>query len=337
MKSKLLTTIIAVVFCACTQKPVRHVLATIDGEEITNELIDKAIEQQLYDNLYNIYTLRRTATDEYLSAMVLDREAQRRGIATDSLVNEYKSARFTDEALLRFAQRENLLIGIPKQTNGIYTYLKYDSEEGQAELRNLYTTQLRNQLADSLKEVYNAEIRIQPPVAPRMNLDSIATHERGNLKSPIQLTEITDYNCEVCQSVYIPLEKLYEEFADRVCFRYSNLALDVSVSARAAEAAARQDAYWAMRDTLMHINREITSNEAFSIATLLNLDLEAFEADINDTTLIKSIDHNNRYLSRCGLYATPTILINNHIIRNATDIRALRAEIIRALGEAEKR
>lgn len=325
--------IVIISLLSCKPQRQQHVLATIDGEEITSESIGKAIEPQLYDCLYEIYKLRKTATEVVISRMVLEREAAQIGISADSFLNSYIGRRTTSADILQYAEREHLIRGIPYVEDGIYHYTSYDSPKGQTELLKTLKQQLQKQLIDSLKEKYNVSITIKPPVSPRLNLDSLMYFERGNLQSPIKFTEITDYNCSVCRSMHVALEQLFEDYSDKVCFRYSSIIDEGSIALRAVLAASEQDKEWQMRDALMREQYFVDSAMVFRVAMNLDLDMDAFSADFSSEEVKNAIALNNEYLHRKGIYSTPTFLINNHLLHDATDVSVLRSELERAISE----
>ena len=327
------TLIIALVIVSCKQNKQRHILATLDGEEITAEFLDKAIEPQLYDCLYKIYSLRKTATEDLISRKILEREAEQFGISADSFLNIYIIRHTTQTDIQQYAEREHLLHGIPYVEDGIYHYAKYESRRGQSEVLKGLKQHLHNQLIDSLKEKYNVQIAIKPPIAPRINLDSLRYFERGNLLSPIKFTEITNYNCSVCKSMYLALEQLFADYGDKVCFRYSSVADDNSAALRAVLAASEQDMQWQMHNALMCEQYFIDSAKVFSIAENIGLETNAFSVDFSNDKIRLEIAQNDEYIIRKGLYTTPTFLINNHLLHDATDINVIRAELERAISE----
>lgn len=112
--------------CACTQTHQRHSIATIDGVEISNTIIDKTIEQQLYDKLYDIYELRHEAADKYLSHKVLDKEAIARHISLHLLHLLQTSMAITYKDSLLLHRKYFIVISIIKK-NGKSLIVENDS------------------------------------------------------------------------------------------------------------------------------------------------------------------------------------------------------------------
>ena len=307
--------IVTLIALSCKPQRQQHILATIDGEEITSESLDKAIEPQLYDCLYEIYKLRKTATESVISRMVLEHEARQLGISADSFLNSYISCHTTKTDIAQYAEREHLTYGIPYVDDGVYHYTSFDSERGQAELLKALKKQLQKQLIDSLIEKHDVHIAIKPPIAPRMNLDSLMYFERGNLQSPIKFTEITDYNCSVCRSMYLALEQLFADYGDKVCFRYASIIDDSSVALRAVLAASEQDKQWQMRDALMREQYFVDSSMVYRVAESIGLDMDAFSVDFSSTEIKNRISQNDEYLRRKGIYSTPTFKRYNEYYR----------------------
>jgi protein-disulfide isomerase len=167
-------------------------------------------------------------------------------------------------------------------------------------------------------------------------------HVRGDPAAPVVLEEFGDFECLPCSIVWPVLEKLENDYGNRlvVVFRQHPLkkhryALD---AARAAEAAGFQGKFWEMHDTLYRnrltwVPADYVRPNLNNYATELGLDLERFKTDMDGEAVAKRIAADQDRGDSLNIDRTPVIFINGEqIAPTARDEKGLRAAIDKALG-----
>jgi protein-disulfide isomerase len=167
-------------------------------------------------------------------------------------------------------------------------------------------------------------------------------HIRGDPGAPVVLEEFGDFECLPCSIVWPVLEKLENDYGNRlvVVFRQHPLkkhryALD---AARAAEAAGLQGKFWEMHDTLYRnratwVPADYVRPNLNSYATELGLDLERFKTDMDGEAVEKRIAADQDRGDSLNVDRTPVLFINGEqIAPTARDEKGLRAAIDKALG-----
>lgn len=314
----------------------QNVAAVVNGHEIRRGTIDKAIEMQLYEHIRAIYDLRNTATEEYVSAMILDMEADKNGLSTDEYIEKYITTHATESYKANFVKEQGYSKGIPVIKEGIYRYEGITTTEGQAELRNRMGSSLKSELIDSLKKVYNVELRLQEPVAPKIDIDDAIKYKRGNAKSRVHVSIITDYDCSICRDMHKVYEHLFEEFGDYAEFVHIDLSGFVTPSARGALAASKQDMFWLAHDTLMNARNNLDSAEVAAVLASIGVDMDQYMLDYADDVATYQLRESEEMVYSKGIVTTPAILINGHPLSNAADERLVRREIKRAIEESKR-
>ena len=168
---------------------------------------------------------------------------------------------------------------------------------------------------------------------------------RGNEDGTITLVEYLDFQCPACGAYHPLVTQLYQEYGDRVRFvtrhfPISNIHQNAISSAKAAEAAGRQDKFWEMHDVLFE-NQGKWSNERnpedlfVSYAKSIGLDKEKFLADYNDGSIDDKVDSDRNGASRAGVTGTPTFFLNGKKINNPRGYEEFKALIEAILSEAE--
>lgn len=82
--------------------------------------------------------------------------------------------------------------------------------------------------------------------------------------------------------------------------------------ALAAEAARRQDQYWAMHELLFTHTTPVSLNSIVSLATGLGLDAELFLNDMRDEGLTQRIWRDMEQGRLMGIVSTPTLFLGTH-------------------------
>ncbi|CAM4338640.1 thioredoxin domain-containing protein [Nocardia ninae] len=140
----------------------------------------------------------------------------------------------------------------------------------------------------------------------------------------VTLVEFLDFECEACGGVYPLVEKLRQEYGERVSFvvRYFPIPSHVNAerAARAAEAAAQQGKFEQMYQRLYETQsvwgeQRTPKDDVFRIfAADLGLDLAAFDAAYNDPATLDRIRADIADGTALGVDATPTFFLNGQRI-----------------------
>ena len=128
---------------------------------------------------------------------------------------------------------------------------------------------------------------------------------RGPEGAPLVVV-YADFECPFCAA----LELRLREATARVCFRHFPVRGKhprAWPAAQAAEAAARQDAFWPMHDALFADQARLEDPHLWARAEQLGLDLERFDADRRSDAVVERIQADFRGGIRAGVAATPTV------------------------------
>jgi protein-disulfide isomerase len=139
------------------------------------------------------------------------------------------------------------------------------------------------------------------PVPPLRDDD----HVRGPDNEPLVIF-YGDFACPRCA---VEARRLRAEEA-HVVFRHFALRAKHERAvplAHAAEAAARQGAFWAFHDALYEDQGRIDDPHLWARCQALGLDLERFQADRRDPAIAERVRRDVRDALRAGATTTPTI------------------------------
>ena len=122
--------------------------------------------------------------------------------------------------------------------------------------------------------------RLSPPVGPR-------DHVEGSAAAPVTLVEYGDFECPHCGRAHPILKEVQRHFGKRLRFVFRHFPITTSHphaehAAEAAEAAAAQDHFWEMHDTLFEHQRALDDAHLEKYAQAIGLDVKRFDKEMED-------------------------------------------------------
>ena len=125
----------------------------------------------------------------------------------------------------------------------------------------------------------------EPLIDLAVPVDAERDHVRGPQDAPVTLVEYGDFECPYCGRAEPVVRELLTDFGDlRYVWRHlplNDVHPHTQEAAEAAEAAARQGAFWEMYDTLLANQDRLTRDDLLAHAGRLGLDIERFQDDLD--------------------------------------------------------
>lgn len=154
----------------------------------------------------------------------------------------------------------------------------------------------------------NPQVRLRVPVSRN-------DHAQGPDDAPLELVEYGDYECPYCGQAYHVIKAVQATMGDDLRFIFRNFPLtqihpNAMNAARAAEAAALQNEFWEMHDTLYENQENLDPQSLLAYAAELRLDLDEFAQDMVSTRVEERILSDLEGGARSGVNGTPTFYIN---------------------------
>lgn len=158
----------------------------------------------------------------------------------------------------------------------------------------------------------------------------------------VEIVEFLDFECESCLALYPTMERIREEYGDRitVAIRYFPIPThtNAQIAAQTVEAAAKQGEleamYKKMYDTQTEWGESQDSKEALfvSFAEDLGLDMEQFNADLNSPETVERVESDQEAGIALGVQGTPTVFFNDEVIEGMPTYEDLKSRIDAALA-----
>jgi Na+/H+ antiporter NhaA len=150
---------------------------------------------------------------------------------------------------------------------------------------------------------------------------------RGPTEAPVTLLEYGDLECPYCGQAEPVIRELLSDFGElRYVWRHlplNDVHPNAQLAAEAAEAAAAQDHFWEMHDTLLTHQGALKVRDLLGYAEELGLDVERFRAHLRKRKGTARIAEDVESADMSGVTGTPSFFINGHRHYGAYDIQTL--------------
>jgi protein-disulfide isomerase len=283
-----------------------RVFAIVNGQQITSGDIEDSLRPLIYEVQQQVYKLRQDELALRINDTLLEQEALKRKITTNSVLEvDVKPKTITEaDALTFYEQNKDRVSGdFPQTKNDIVRYLE------QAELRKAELA-----FVEKLRRAASIQTFLQAPTAPVFNIATDDQPSRGDAAAPVTIVAFTDYQCPSCASTQPLLEKLLKEYEGRVRLVVRDFPLeqhaDAFKAAEAAEAARDQGKYWEYSSLLLRNQPALGIESLKDYATRLGLDRQKFDAALDSSRFADKVQRDLWDGVMFGVNSTPALFVN---------------------------
>lgn len=154
-----------------------------------------------------------------------------------------------------------------------------------------------------------------PKLMPLVNAED---HILGSADYSVLLMEYGDYQCPYCKEIQPVLAKLKKLFGKKIAFGYRHFPFSEAhpqafAAALAAEAAAKQNKFWAFHRKVYAGRQSVAALEPAGlkrIARSCKLNMKKFEEDIAGKECFEIVKKDFTSGIKSGVNGTPTFFIN---------------------------
>jgi len=310
---------------AQAQRPNSTPLASVDGINITADDLDAVIGAVTWPLDERLYQIRKQALDALIKQRLLEREAARRKVSLQSLIDTEvtsKVAPVTDDEI-----DGKVKAGVSQSRDEIRKSL----------LKEKVAIQLTKFVA-TLERKSSVRVMLDAPRAPRSILEPAKAPSKGPANAPVTIVEFTDFHCSHCQDAEAVVNQVLATYPVRLVHR--DLPLDnVHPHAREAHEAARcaeaQGRFWPYRE-LLFAGGPKTGDALKASARSANLDLADYDRCIAGGSGRTAIEADLADAKRLGVKTTPTFFVNGRELEGPPTLEAFAAAIRSALPRTSR-
>jgi len=329
-----LALLLALIVPAAAETPARsEPLAEVHGEAITADEVEAAIGAPLRKLEAQIYALKRRKLEALITERLLAREAARRGISVQALLEAEVAARVEPVS--------------EQEIETAYRALKDQLVGDEATKKNLVRARLsadklaarRRTFLESLRSQAHVVIHLEAPPVSRAEVTADGAPAKGPAAAPVTVVEFQDFHCPFCKRVQPTLEQLVTRYGERVRLVYRDFPIDqLHPQARKAHEAARcahdQGKFWAYHDLLYAKAPRAEPEALTTYARAAGLDVRVFERCLASGTHQAAVQRDVDDGIRAGVTGTPTFFINGRPLSGAQPlesfVRVIEEELARA-------
>lgn len=305
------------------------VVATVGTSTVKLAEVDDRALRQPAGNFGNLllgqalYEARRSALDEIIGEILIDREAKLREMNRTKLTDEEVTSKITtvtdSDVAAWYQANQGRVQGAPL-------------EQVRGPIRSLLT-QERSQDAygayvDRLKAKTPVRIQLDPP---RQKVAAADSPAKGPSNAPIELIEFSDFQCPFCLRAHPIVSQVLSTYGNKIRFVYRNYPLPNHPNARpaaeAAQCAHEQGQFWPYYDRLFANPTKLADGDLKQAAAELGLDANRFNSCFDSHKFKGVVDTDVKEGSAAGVNGTPAFFINGRLINGAQPFDAFKRVI----------
>ncbi len=312
--------------------------ARLDQSIITIGEVDEWIRHELFRQASEdgdeakLHELRSQAVENILNERLVEREAQKRGVGTDELMEAEATRRMsvTDAEVLEFWERNKGSMGEVDFTTAAAQIRRHLERAKGPEAARGFVRELR---ADA-----DVEVLIE---VPRIEV-AAAGPAQGPEDAPITIVEFSDYQCPFCRRAEPVIEEVLKRYEGKVRFVYRQFPLDrIHPQARGASEAALcahdQGRFWDYHERLFVEGADLAPEALESHAEALELDLAAFRSCVQERRHQAQVEADVSEGRAAGVTGTPAFFVNGIVLKGAQPVdefvRVIDAELDVAVSD----
>ncbi len=300
-------------------------IAEGDGLRVTLHELDERVKQSLFDErtrgqANRVYELRAKALDEMLGDLVMEAEAERRGLSRDALI-EAEAAAVTDEDVTAFFEGNRQRM----PADAVF-------EDMEDALRKHLEERSRKKVVTSLVADANLVIHLAPP---RIEVAADGP-SLGPEAAAVTIVEFSDFQCPYCRRAVPIIKELRSRYPQDVRVVYRHLPLEAihpraRPAAEAASCAEDQGHFWEFHDRLFEAKAALTASGLRAHAEAIGLDLDAYDGCVTAGTYRDDVTADLEAARAAGITSTPAFLVNGVLLTGAQPVEAFERLIEREL------
>ncbi len=178
------------------------------------------------------------------------------------------------------------------------------------------------------------------PRPPHYKVELGDAQTRGNDSALVTIVQFSDFQCPHCGRVGTTLDELANKYGDELRFAFVHYPLAFHDRAKpaaiAAEAAAEQDKFWEMHDTLFANHTDLSDANFVVWAKDLGLDVAQFKADLKDSAIEARVTAMRTAGDTLSIRGTPDFYVNGRHVESGNSVEVFSSLIDEELARARE-
>jgi protein-disulfide isomerase len=290
-------------------------VAEVNGERISLQDLRQAAGEPLARLDEQTYQLKQQKLEQMIGDRLLAREARRRKLSLESLIEE----EITSKAPAVAAEEIHRVYELNK--NQLQKPESEVQEQIRAVLRDQEIAARRQEFVKSLQSQAKVTVYLLPPLPFRADVTAEGP-SRGAADAPVTIVEFEDFQCPFCKKAQQTLEQVLVRYKDKVRMVHRDFPLQPlhPASWKAHEAgrcAEEQGKFWEYR-ALLYKNAPAAGPEQLtSYALEASMNVPDFKKCLDSGKFRAVVQKDEDEGGRLGVEGTPAFFINGRRLSGA--------------------
>jgi protein-disulfide isomerase len=301
------------------QQASTDIVATVGSTSVTLGEVDQQALERSADDFGTVrlsqavYEARRSALNTIVGNLLLDAEAQKRGIDRQQLVDREITAKVASPTEAEIAQWYQANPGRVQNA---------PLDQVRTPIRNLLMQQRAESAREAFLETLAAKTRVRTTLEPpREKVAEAGRPSRGPANAKVEVIEFSDFQCPYCLRAHPVVAQVLQAYGDKIRFVYRNYPLpshpDARPAAEAGACAAEQGKFWEYHDRLFDHQDQLSNSDLKQHAVALGLNAGQFAACLDTRKYQKDVDADIAAGNEVGVTGTPAFFINGRPLDGA--------------------
>src|SRR5215813_2330868 len=268
--------LLAAILVSGCQKMEGAKIAEVDDRAILASDLQKYAGRELSVQRESLYKLEKQKLEEYISAFLLTREAQKRGVSVEAVLDQEVNSKILpvgDDEIDVFykSNKSRIAMDVDKIREQIRDYLHNQKINAQKAL-----------FFDSLRSKAKVITYLKPPPLFRAELSLAGAPFKGSPKAPVTIVKFEDFQCPFCKQVQPTFNELLSKYDVKVKLVHKDLPLEslhpqARQAAEAAHCAYEQGKFWEYHDKLYANSPKASADDLKNYAKEVGLNVDSFD------------------------------------------------------------
>ena len=309
-------------------------IAEVDDRAILASELEKYAGRELSLQRESLYKLENQKLDEYISAFLLTREAKKRGVSVEVVLDQEVNSKILpvgDDEIDVFykSNRGRIAVDLDKVREQIRSYLYNQKTAAQKAL-----------FFKSLRSKAKVVTYLKPPPVFRAQLSLADEPFKGSEEAPVTIVKFEDFQCPFCNQVQPTFNELLSRYDGKVRLVHKDFPLEslhpqARQAAEAARCAYEQGKFWEYHDNLYANSPKASADDLKNYAKVVGLNVDSFDRCLVSGKYKAVVQQDLNEGTQLGLFGTPTFFINGREISGNQPLTAFEAMIDEELARAK--
>ncbi len=310
-----------------------QIVATVGGDPITRDELEKVAAKRLFRLAAEEYNVRRAALQEIINDRLMSLAAARENLAVEDFLKREVDTKIT----LPTDEEVRLVYDGARQQFG-----SVPEEVALAQIRtSLATRRTGQRKAELLQELYRAshvDIALQPP---RLTVSVGNSPAIGPTTAKVTIVEFSDFECPFCARAATTVRTVLAKYPNDVRLVYRHFPLPMHRNAlnaaKAAVCAAKEAKFWQMHDLLFSNQSKLSPEDLRTSARNAGLDLTLFDSCFKSSDTEATIGADHDAGDSYGIVGTPAFFINGRLVNGNAALTTFTSIIDEELQNGARR